>query len=232
MAGEQNDPGASIMQELQEHLRTANIPLNNLSSIAQKGDDKLVEQFLSENIELESAGPNALQSQLYIACFWGVKDIARALLMKGADVNARNSTTLWTPLHAATFQEHGPVVMLLLDNGADPNSKDAEGRSPKDFASASEKIWPHFAALNLTRTRKQELVEMGIIKKVDAGISPKTSPRQPGDGIRLASYSRPESAYAYSSDPFMNAAMNGDVLAEERTEDKPKTNQPQFAMWK
>ena len=26
------------------------------------------------------------------------------------DVNAQNKDTLWTPLHAATFQEHGKVL--------------------------------------------------------------------------------------------------------------------------
>ena len=29
------------------------------------------------------------------------------------DVNAQNPGTLWTPLHAATFQEHGPVSSRL-----------------------------------------------------------------------------------------------------------------------
>ena len=28
------------------------------------------------------------------------------------DPNYRNKGTLWTPLHAATFQEHGPVSHL------------------------------------------------------------------------------------------------------------------------
>ena len=39
-------------------------------------------------------------------------------------------------------------------------------RTPKDFASASDKIWPHFAALKLPRTHKWELVDKGVIKKV------------------------------------------------------------------
>jgi hypothetical protein len=30
----------------------------------------------------------------------------------------------------------------------------------------SDKIWPHFAALKLTRTHKWELVDKGVIKKV------------------------------------------------------------------
>ena len=39
-------------------------------------------------------------------------------------------------------------------------------RTAKDFASASDKIWGHFAALGLARTQKQILVQMGIIKRV------------------------------------------------------------------
>jgi len=27
------------------------------------------------------------------------------------DLNAQNQVTLWTPLHAAAFQEHGPVCV-------------------------------------------------------------------------------------------------------------------------
>ena len=33
-----------------------------------------------------------------------------SLLDGGADVNHCNRGTLWTPLHAATFQEHGKVL--------------------------------------------------------------------------------------------------------------------------
>ena len=33
--------------------------------------------------------------------------------MDVSDVNAQNRDTLWTPLHAATFQEHGKVCITL-----------------------------------------------------------------------------------------------------------------------
>ena len=35
----------------------------------------------------------------------------------GADINYANPGTGWTPLHAATFREQGPVVMHLLQQG-------------------------------------------------------------------------------------------------------------------
>lgn len=30
------------------------------------------------------------------------------------DINFQNKGTLWTPLHAAAFQEHGPVRAFLI----------------------------------------------------------------------------------------------------------------------
>ena len=51
--------------------------------------------------------------------------------------------------------------------------------------------------------------------------------------IHQSSDSRPESAYAYNSDPFIHAAVTGDVLADQ---DEEKANamdqQPRFTMWR
>ena len=44
-----------------------------------------------------------------LASFWGFPDVVKSLLDGGVDVNQQNKGTLWTPLHAATFQEHGKV---------------------------------------------------------------------------------------------------------------------------
>ncbi|CAI8023151.1 Ankyrin repeat domain-containing protein 50, partial [Geodia barretti] len=140
----------------------------SVSAIALNGDVKLVEKFLSETVgleeELSSGDTDAIQ--LYIASFWGFPDVVGSLLDRGVNVNHANPGTLWTPLHAATFQEHGKVVMVLLERGANPDQKDSKGRTPKDFASASVKIWPHLAALGYSRSPKDDLIAKGIIKKV------------------------------------------------------------------
>ena len=39
-------------------------------------------------------------------------------------------------------------------------------RTPVDFASASDKIWPHFAAMGMRRTSRSELVQMGVLRPV------------------------------------------------------------------
>ena len=56
--------------------------------------------------------------------------------------------------------------MLLLEKGADPLIQDSEGRSARDFASASDCVWPHYAAHGCQRMSKQDLIDRGIIKKV------------------------------------------------------------------
>lgn len=72
---------------------------------------------------------------------------------------------MWTPLHACTFQEHGPIVYILLERGANINAADTHRRTPVDFASASEIVWPHFAVLNCRKVNKKELMNRQIFSK-------------------------------------------------------------------
>lgn len=218
---------------LQKNLENYKVNLPGLSTLAQKGNDELVDKFLTENVTITGGTSEQKQSQLYIASFWGFYDVVKSLVEGGAEINVQNSGTLWTPLHAAAFQEHGKIVMYLLEKGVDPHIKDSEGRSPADFASASDKVWAHFAASGCTRTSKQELVKKLIIRKVSDPATSNTRPHS-SSTLRLSSVSRPDSAYAIQSSPFRRAQKSedatetpqndGDVLANERSprpEDRP-----------
>lgn len=59
--------------------------------------------------------------------------------------------------------------MLLLNSEADINAADARGRTPIDLASASEIIWPHFAALGCKRTSKSSLKQKQVFSKSQMG---------------------------------------------------------------
>jgi hypothetical protein len=64
-------------------------------------------------------------------------DVARALLVRGANVNARftlDGSPGYTPLDLAIFAGDAAMVKFLLANGADPLLKTADGRSPAQLA--------------------------------------------------------------------------------------------------
>ena len=77
------------------------------------------------------------------AAYFGYEDVVALLLLKGADVNARDNRGS-TPLHAAIAQvkatpgtapgDHAAVVKLLIARGADVNARDPNGGTPLMWA--------------------------------------------------------------------------------------------------
>ncbi|PVD29230.1 hypothetical protein C0Q70_11827 [Pomacea canaliculata] len=136
-------------------------------------------------------------------------------IMVTAECNQCNRGTLWTPLHCATFQGHGKVIMHLLDYPVDMLAKDSQGRTPVDFASAIDAIWPFFEVAGCRQTSKADLIKMDIIKKI--------LPTDPFPiKTDLLSLTQPGSAYVFNTDSLLNnrsdttkamAAAAGDVLA-------------------
>jgi ankyrin repeat protein len=56
------------------------------------------------------------------------------LVMLGADINAINPHTGWTPLHEAAAACSGDAIKKLLENGADPTIRDNAGETPYELA--------------------------------------------------------------------------------------------------
>jgi ankyrin repeat protein len=78
------------------------------------------------------ADPNAQDEEgntALIDCSWDA-DAALLLIKHGADVNARNKRGI-TPLINASAPE---VVRVLLQNGADPTARDADGKTALEWA--------------------------------------------------------------------------------------------------
>ncbi|RXM93372.1 Protein phosphatase 1 regulatory inhibitor subunit 16B [Acipenser ruthenus] len=65
-------------------------------------------------------------------CIDNYEEIAKILLNRGANVNARDNE-LWTPLHAAATCGHASLVKVLIQQGADLLAVNSDGNMPYDL---------------------------------------------------------------------------------------------------
>ncbi|KAI0226529.1 hypothetical protein LSAT2_022948 [Lamellibrachia satsuma] len=137
----------------------------DLASAAAAGNLAVVEKLLASGADVNGSSKDGM-TPLSIAAFWGYANIAQLLLQHGAEINKANKGTMWTPLHCASFQRQGPVIHKLMAFSPDLQLKDMRGRTAADFASASDSIWPFFAAAGCSRTPTSRLTAMDIVHKM------------------------------------------------------------------
>jgi ankyrin repeat protein len=68
---------------------------------------------------------------LGLACYFGQYEVARYLVLKGADVNlpSNNGFNVF-PIHSATAGDYTDITRMLVDNGANVNVKQQAGATP------------------------------------------------------------------------------------------------------
>lgn len=59
-----------------------------------------------------------LNLKLWMAAFSNDADGAREAIKNGADVNDKNKSTGWTPLHFAAYRGHIETIKVLIENGS------------------------------------------------------------------------------------------------------------------
>ena len=85
------------------------------------------------DISYLSAVDNGRRTALHYAAGYNFNpDITKTLIKAGADVNAQDNYD-WTPLHYASALNFPQVVKLLVDNGADLEARDRDGKTPGDL---------------------------------------------------------------------------------------------------
>ncbi len=104
-----------------------------LLSAAERGRCKTVVELLDSGTNVDTRRKGEGSTPLIVACAKGHTEVVKALLAKGADVNARNVNG-WTALMAASANDHLEEVALLLDRGAEVNSRHAYGHTALKLA--------------------------------------------------------------------------------------------------
>lgn len=113
-----------------ENGRTALISV--VTEIGGFADEDREERYSSTAILLINKGADVTvidtlgKTALHQAAYYGMLDVAKELIKKGADVNANGGAG--TPLHEAT--EYLDMVELLVGHGADVNAKSSTGLTP------------------------------------------------------------------------------------------------------
>jgi len=105
-------------------------PLSAMHSAACAGDLAKVKSLVKEGTDVNTKGKGSGdETPLFAAVFADHNDVAKFLIAKGADVNAKDKSGQM-PLHSAC--EHGKrnMVELLIAEGADVNAKDNGGHTP------------------------------------------------------------------------------------------------------
>ncbi|MEN9677133.1 MAG: Glucans biosynthesis protein [Verrucomicrobiota bacterium] len=101
----------------------------NLWSAIRAGDLPAMEGHLAVSGSLTNLHPSFGTTPLTWAALTGKREMAVALLDRGAPVDGRNSDG-GTALHAAGFMGYGDVVELLVRRGADVNLPSTSGETP------------------------------------------------------------------------------------------------------
>ena len=91
---------------------------------AYRGETETVLAAVKRDPRLATRANESGYRLLYHACWRGRLELARGLLVLGAQVNARTSAG-WDALMTASCEGHLAVVGWLLSKGADPNSRNA-----------------------------------------------------------------------------------------------------------
>lgn len=107
---------------------------------------------------------------LHLAAFFGHSELAKALLDRGADVNARSTNPMKnTPLHAATAGQQIEAMRLLLMRGADANVRQEGGWTALHSAAQSgnreavELLLAHGAHINLRAENNQAPFDLALM---------------------------------------------------------------------
>ncbi len=108
-----------------------------VADAAMRGDRAAVQALIRSGADVNLAQGDGMTA-LHWAAELGDADMARMLLVAGANAAATTRIGDFTPLHVAAQEGSGEVVKALLDAGADPSPRrSGSGTTPLHFAAGA-----------------------------------------------------------------------------------------------
>jgi ankyrin repeat protein len=113
---------------------SANIS-DDLFGAVEKNDMQKVRYLIAIGADVNVKDSYASMSPLMMAAYDGYTEMAKLLIEKGAEVNAKGGADMdMTPLIFAASQDRTDMVKLLIEKGANVNLKTQYGWTPLFFA--------------------------------------------------------------------------------------------------
>ena len=138
---------------------------NALCDAVRSGDLQTVKEQLAGGVDINGGDSEFGVTALSWAALLDDTEIAKLLIEKGADVNAKNRDGS-TPLHSAAFLGHTEIAELLIRKGAEVNPKNYRDETPLDVSAVDWETTKFIAGL-LAIKADAEKVRTGRTKIIE-----------------------------------------------------------------
>lgn len=112
---------------------------SEIADAASRGDREAVKALLKKAADVNAAQGDGMTA-LHWAAMNGDAELARMLIVAGANIRATTRLGTYTPLYLASQHGHAPVLQALIAAGADVSAGTPNGTTPLMVAAASGEV--------------------------------------------------------------------------------------------